>query len=342
MQLRRSRATDNAKRSWVHHLHPWVLCANAALALMDISGNIERSRTLLFSECGGYLVTDIPAGRFDRVGAKLRLLAHDLSTKESFAVSKDVDEIRDIQTIHVQSRRRYMYISGYSRRGRVFARRWDLKNPAIVEEQQLGLLPESYARSELYSHTSILFAQHYIRAVLITTNSWVNNNPYRYRQSENGLLLSQGSGWKGHWKTLEISNFTFNRQLSDYELLGPLPFKCRHIAEESDWLTNGRSRRLKSETLWNQSSYFLDSEEKLTRKQCHALEDHTTFMLLGEGPWVEPRIKTFLHWPSGIFDEYRLFRWTMDYYRNTAVVHRRGLMDGVLGKDYYFREKKVR
>lgn len=235
-----------------------------------------------------------------------------------------------------------MYISGYSRRGRVFARRWDLKNPAIVEEQQLGLLPESYARSELYSHTSILFAQHYIRAVLITTNSWVNNNPYRYRQSENGLLLSQGSGWKGHWKTLETSNFTFNRQLSDYELLGPLPFKCRHIAEESDWLTNGRSRRLKSETLWNQSSYFLDSEEKLTRKQCHALEAHTTFMLLGEGPWVEPRIETFLHWPSGIFDEYRLFRWTMDYYRNTAVVHRRGLMDGVLGKDYYFREKKVR
>lgn len=116
-----------------------------------------------------------------------------------------------------------MYFSGYSRQGRVFVIRWDLKNPALVKERHLRSLPHSYVESRPYGHISLLCTQNHIRAALLifhnmgSTSQWPN-------QSSNELLLCQNSGWYEEWKKLETETFIFDDELSNYHLLGPLSF----------------------------------------------------------------------------------------------------------------------
>ena len=304
---------------------------------MDRSGNIECSSTLIFSKCGGYLITSIPISRYNRARADFRILAHDLSSRKSFATSIKVNRCRKKTGISVQSREHYVYISGYTGEGQVFARRWDLQNPAIIEVLYLGYIPESYVRSSLYNHTILLFSQHRIRAVLLTSDDWEDPSRRYYSRSQSGLLLSQESGWNEDWKTLQASLFMFEGELWNYHLLGNLPFRtfesgAQHSAESPDFRTRRYAKALKEH-----ETNFLNPEEEISLAECHAREGKTRIML-GEGPWVEPRFETFLHCAQadqGMYHHwekyYRLFRWTMDYYRETTVLRMRGLSDGVVG-----------
>ena len=156
-----------------------------------MAGNIEASSVLLFSKCGEYLITTIPGGRFDGVGAEFRLLVYKLSSKNFFATSVNVGSFGNKVATSVQTREYCVYISGYTPEGRVFARRWDLVNPAIMEEQYLGSIPECYVRSHLYKHTKLLFSEQRIRAALLTTSDWENHSRYKFSRSQSGRLLKQ-------------------------------------------------------------------------------------------------------------------------------------------------------